>query len=170
MSLAAIALLLALSPAFSADLKLQFDSKPVARHALLDITVTGVSTDYTDPLDEREIAVTAQVAMPDGHRVAVDGFYDVPMKRQIGAPNKNGKPTEKWVPDGDPCWKVRFAPWQLGAHQITVTAKDNRNTVFTSAVGRFECVASASHGKLRLPAKDSPFLRFDDGLPWVLLV
>ena len=149
------------------ELQLRFNGQPVPQHSLAEFAIDGVATNYADPLDEREIALQAQITLPDGHVISVDGYYDVPFKRAIT--NPHGKVLEKWESDGTPRWTVRFAPWQTGRHAITVTAHDQRATDFHPISANFECVPSTVRGNLRLPAPGSPFLRCDDGQPWLLI-
>lgn len=151
----------------AAEFRCAFDGKPVPRYSLAEFAVEGFPTDFEDPLDEREVAVQAEVLLPDGGRVKVDGFLDVPCKRTVS--DQKGKTVEKWDISGPPQWKVRFAPWQTGNHQLTITARSQRTGAMKAAPVGFQCVPGKSRGLLRLPPRGSPFLRCDDGKPWLLI-
>jgi hypothetical protein len=72
-----------------------------------------------------------------------------------------------WLyPEGDPVWKVRFAPQGTGAWQYRIRATDASGTT-ESAPGSFTVVDSSSSGFVRLSPADPRYFEFSDGSPFV---
>ncbi|MBN1916872.1 MAG: DUF5060 domain-containing protein [Verrucomicrobia bacterium] len=114
---------------------------------------------YENPFDPDVIDVQATVTTPSGRQVPVFGFWSQDYTRRIV-----GR-AEQLVPVGEPLWRVRFAPSELGTHTFTITARDTAGTRTTSARA-FEVLDGPSDGFLRVSKDDHHYLEFDSGTPW----
>lgn len=73
---------------------------------------------------------------------------------------------ESVVPSGAVHWCARFAPTTTGTWQYKLRATDSAGTV-TSDAGTFNCVASTSHGFVRVAEQDKRYFELGDGTPLV---
>ncbi|MCS6844018.1 MAG: DUF5060 domain-containing protein [Caldilineales bacterium] len=75
-----------------------------------------------------------------------------------------------WLyPQGNPVWKVRFAPQQVGAWRYRLRATDASGTV-ESAEGSFTAVPSTdplNHGFVRISRTDPGYFEYSDGTPFI---
>ncbi len=68
-----------------------------------------------------------------------------------------------WVlPNGNPCWKVRFAPTSAGQWNYKIRVTDAGGS-YTSSQQTFTCTPSQSHGFVRVSPKDSRYFELSDG-------
>jgi hypothetical protein len=114
---------------------------------------------YANPFDPDVVDVQADVTMPSGATVAVAGFWYQNYRRRIV-----GR-AEQLVPVGEPSWRVRFAPTEVGTHTYTITVRDAAGTR-TTAPRRFEVLDGPSDGFLRVSTSDYHYFEFDSGRPW----
>ncbi len=84
------------------------------------------------------------------------------------------------LPQGEPGWRVRFAPQRAGAWQFRIRAQDKNGTTVTPAheafsfhvtegSGRYDGLRqnpSTRHGFLRVSKNDSRYFEFQDGTPF----
>jgi len=79
----------------------------------------------------------------------------------------NGR--EHLYPQGDPVWKIRFAPQNAGTWRYRIRATDGSGTTVYPADGdlSFSATPSASHGFVRVSPIDARYFEFDDGVPFV---
>ncbi len=85
--------------------------------------------------------------------------------------NDIGMDLEVLYPQGDPVWKIRFAPSSTGVWRYRLRVTDARGTFFFPSSGdlTFNCSASSSKGFLRVSPTDRRYFEFSDGSPAVLL-
>ena len=114
---------------------------------------------YANPFDPDEVDVRAHVTTPSGRVVEVFGFWYQNYRRRV-----MGR-TEEMLPVGEPSWRVRFAPSELGVHSYTVSVRDPGGEV-TTRPRRFEVLDGPSDGFLRVSKSDYHYLEFDSGRPW----
>ena len=76
---------------------------------------------------------------------------------------------EHLYPSGNPVWKIRFAPRQVGAWHYRIRVTDASGTAFYPADGAlsFNVVPSARQGFLRVSAADPRYFEFSDGTPFI---
>jgi hypothetical protein len=132
---------------------------PVARHETVELTfqVTG---QWQNPFDPDEIRVDAVFTVPDGTEITVPGFFYQDYRRTVS----NGRESYQRV--GEPCWKVRFAPAQVGEYTGVLKAKD-RERETTTDVPAFACRGAGSgHGYLRISRHNPLYFEFEDGTPF----
>lgn len=121
-----------------------------------------IQTSVENPYDPEQIEVTAAFSGPDGRLVTVPGFYIQPLLQTC----REDCAIEVLEPDGDPGWRVRFAPTLAG--QWTYEFKVRRNLGITETVARGEFVVEPGDapGFVRV-ADNSRYFRFDDGSPFL---
>jgi len=101
----------------------------------------GLGRSYGNPFDPEEIDVQGVFSTPSGQEVRVPAFiYD----RAEGL------------------WKLRFAPWELGAHRAKIVARDQTSQNELS-LPTFEVVKSESKGFVRCTTEKPGRLQFDAG-------
>ncbi|MCC6728983.1 MAG: DUF5060 domain-containing protein [Chthonomonadales bacterium] len=128
-------------------------------YGLCEVTAEVAAT-YDNPFDPDQIAVDAEITRPDGRRVTVPGFFDVPMRleRHGGA--------ERLLLAGEAGFRVRYAPTMPGKHLIVIRAKA-RAAVARSAPMWITATAPKAHGFVRRASRAPHAFAFDDGAPYV---
>lgn len=122
---------------------------------------------YYDPSDPNQdpngISVDATFVSPSGKQIAVPGFYFQDFIRS------QANNDVVMTPTGNPLWKVRFSPSELGQYQYFITIKDSSGSSRypTSGYQTFVSQSSNSHGFLRVSSRDSRFMEFDDGTSFI---
>lgn len=115
---------------------------------------------YENPFDPAEVSLDATFTAPDGSVRAVPGFYYQDFTRSVE--NRY----EEFQPAGDPVWKVRFAPGQLGPYTYEVNVTDARG-VTQVASGSFEAVESEEPAFIRLGPLGQRTFEYETGQPFV---
>lgn len=135
-----------------------FSAQRVPLYGKLEATLDLDAT-YDNPFDARDIDVTATFTGPGGRAMVVPGFLYQGYE-WFG----NAGRTRLRV-SGEPTWKVRFAPPEVGHWEVTVTARDRTGEVRVGPVA-FECVRGDSRGYVRRVPGNPYYLQFDDGAPY----
>lgn len=100
-----------------------------------------VDTQYTNPFDPREVDMQVHFLAPTGERHVLPAFYD--------------------EEDGQPIWKVRYAPTSPGSYRYYAALGDQRTEECA-----FECVPSDRDGFISLSPHDYRYFQFDSGKPY----
>lgn len=76
---------------------------------------------------------------------------------------------EHLYPQGDPVWKIRFAPQQTGEWRYRIRVTDAGGTTYYPATTdlSFVVVPSSKHGFLRVSETDPRYFEFPDGTPFI---
>ena len=121
-------------------------------HCELTIRIEGAAK---NPYDPDEINVEAAFKPPRGETVTVPAFYYQPYDRVL----EEGRESFKLA--GDPGWKVRFTPRQVGtwSYEVHLTAAKGKQSLFG---GNVEVVRSANRGFIEVDPSGS-FFRFETG-------
>jgi hypothetical protein len=131
----------------------------VARYETVEITFR-MEGRWQNPFDPEEVRVDAIFTAPDGSQITVPGFFYQGYRRTVS----NGRESYERV--GEPCWKVRFAPSQMGKHACVLKAKNGGREI-AAEVPAFACTtASAGHGYLRISRNNPLYFEFEDGTPF----
>jgi len=69
---------------------------------------------------------------------------------------------ETYTPGGDPAWKVRFAPREVGLYRFYVRVTD-RNGTAQSGLSAFQAVNSSSPGFIRVSERNKRYFEFSNG-------
>ena len=111
---------------------------------------------YANPFDPDEIAVRAVFERPDGVEETVDGFFAQEYFRRLMPAG------ERYVPQGPPAWKVRYAPRVPGVHRYRLFARDARGEAQWGP-GEFEARPSDRPGFARVSKTDPRYFEFETG-------
>jgi uncharacterized repeat protein (TIGR01451 family) len=115
---------------------------------------------FTNPFDPHEVLAEATVTMPGGATLTVPGFW-----YQEHSTSFDGS-IETYVPVGDPEWRVRFAPPDIGDYSVILSVRTPSEAA-TSAPLTFTAGASGLRGPVRVDQQDPIYLQYDDGTPYV---
>jgi hypothetical protein len=103
----------------------------------------------------------------DYERDCIGGEEDDFCKYWDGQEYRSG---QEWLyPRGDPVWKIRFAPQEIGVWRYRIRVTDGSGTTYYPADGdlQFTAVPSSNHGFLRVSPTDPGYFEFSDGTPFV---
>ena len=126
---------------FAYDLKIvEPEIKSIPQYGKFE---TRIKTDiqYTNPFDPEEVDLQVHFLTSTGATHTLPAFYD----------EENGQPV----------WKVRYAPMSVGVHRYYAVLGTQRTEEHT-----FECVPSDKDGFIRLSPDDCCYLQFDTGKPY----
>jgi hypothetical protein len=138
------------------DIKLTLSADRVPQYEKLEATFDLGKT-YSNPFDPAVVDVMAHFRAPDDSEIAIPGFYYQAYDR-----TQNDKGHEKLAPVGDPVWKVRFSPHQVGRYEFHVTVNDGRTR--KSPTHSFEATAPTDpRGPIRISQTDSKYFEFTNG-------
>jgi hypothetical protein len=131
----------------------------VPRFHVVELTV-DLSATYDNPFNPEDVAVDAMFITPSGRKMKLPGFLYQGFKAEYE------DDLELLSRDGEPAWKVRFAPTEIGNYSVSVSVRDRSGTV-TSEEKKFDCVESDSKGFLRISEPPEPgtprYFQFGNG-------
>jgi len=133
----------------------------VGRYQRLEITFR-LSRSYANPFDPAQVDVTARVQAPSGRVSVVPAFPYQEYRSRL----EEGREVLQAV--GQPVWKVRFAPVELGRHSLALLARDGQGRSRSSQVS-FQVVPAAGDGFLRRSSQAPRRFQFDSGRPYFAL-
>ncbi|MBT3377481.1 MAG: DUF5060 domain-containing protein [Lentisphaerae bacterium] len=137
-------------------------SPTVAQYAKFELDV-DVSGTWENAFDPDQVALDAVFACPDGRTLTVPGFFYQDYTR-TGMGDR-----EMYLQQGEPGWKVRFAPPIPGLYRYRLRLRNQGGTV-KSPEHTFTCTPDPdAHGYLRVSRGNSHYLQFDDGTPFFAL-
>ncbi len=142
-------------PVSQPSLQLTTNMREVGRYKKFEITFQ-LDRIYENPFDPQQVDVMGHFTAPDGSKIDVPGFYYQDYGRRRTADGY-----EHLFPVGEPCWKVRFSPKQVGIYRYYVTVEDGRS--LRSPEGTFECVESEEKGLVRISKRDPRYFEFENG-------
>jgi len=146
----------------------------VGQYEKLEVSfdVSTTATNNYWPYDPAPAANTPEHpnAVPAGVGVSVDGLFLPP--GQTNWSNAIVQPAfyaqmfhesgGSIVPDGGPCWKIRFSPTSLGVWKYRIRVTDSSGTT-TSSESQFTCLTSSSRGFVRVSPNDCRYFETSDG-------
>lgn len=121
-----------------------------------------LSRSYADPFDPAAIAVDVTFTAPSGAQTTVPAFWFQGYRVKPGT-----EAFEDYEAIGDPGWRVRFAPTELGTFTYSIAATDGTGASAAPMSGAFDVLAGLSRGFVRRDSGDPLALRFDNGDPYV---
>jgi len=127
----------------------------------LELTV-GVETGYDttfNPFDPAQLDLHATFSTPSGKKYNIIGFYWQDYTSQATTTS------ERLSLNGQPAWKIRFSPTELGNWSYSVEVVTPAGKA-TSPTATFEAIPSANPGFLRVSPTDSAYLEFSNGKPY----
>lgn len=120
-----------------------------------------LSSGYVNPFDPSEVDVRGIFITPTGETLTVPGFYYQDFTRQL-----DDNDYEQFDSQGNPSWKIRFAPQEIGSYSYYIEVTDSRGTSRSETLS-FDAVPSDSNGFVSISSPASNFFRFDSGEPFV---
>jgi len=129
------------------------NSDTIGQYQKFEITI-DLTADFFNPFNFEQITLQGHFISPTGTIIFVDGFYFQDFLLNYPDP---------LVPDGDPVWKIRFSPTEIGTWTYEIICTDATGTTY-SATYTIECIPSENPGFVR--DSDSHFHQFDNGTPY----
>lgn len=123
-----------------------------------ELTFT-ISEDYSNPFDTDVVDIMVTITEPDGNDVNVPAFFYKEYDE-----NSYGR----FVNARGACWKIRFAPSQLGTYsinQITITDHNGIHKINQDIL--FTCIESDDKGIIRIDTQNPYYLRYDNNEPYI---
>jgi len=119
-----------------------------------------------NPYDPHDIDVHLEIRTPGGAPLTLPAFSYQPFERR----RVDGQgPMRNWLcPVGEARWCARFAPSEVGTYSCQAICRTPGRELRSDDAG-FECVASESHGFLRVSERQPAYLEFTDGTPFLAL-
>lgn len=138
-----------------------------AEHSSIDLGTrldarVELSTSYDNPFDPDEVAVDAMVVTPSGTVHRLPAFWDRDTQRAL----VDGR--EVITASGPGYFHVRYAPVEVGRHELSVVARDAAGQD-VSAATIFEVGAGDARGSVHIDDTDRTALAYDDGTPFVAI-
>ncbi len=127
----------------------------VRRFERLELTLDSIPV-YANAFDLRIIEITAYFISPTEKRIRVPGFFYQDYIRTWD------NDREVLTPRGNPCWKVRFTPTEVGNYKYYIIVKDGAGEI-KSEEGEFKAVASDKPGYIRVSPVNYHYFQFDSG-------
>jgi hypothetical protein len=118
---------------------------------------------YANPYDPEEVALSLEVTTPSGAKLNVPAFFEQPYERLLL--DRSGRKAEWLYPTGQPCWRVRYTPVEVGKHLAAAVLQEPAG-VHRSAPVALECVVAPGRGFVRVSKQDARFFELDDGSPF----
>jgi hypothetical protein len=162
----AVGLLMAVGGAWTVlaqpTVELQCATNRVAKYELLEFPL-AVSVQCKNPYDPAEVDLSLEITGPSGRRLVVPAFLMQEYERK--SVGQGGRTRDWFYPQGQPGWKARFAPLEVGRHQAKAVLKAAGQSAASAPI-TFECVASTNPGFVRVSLKDPRYLEFTEGQPY----
>ena len=121
-----------------------------------------LSRSYADPFDPAVITVDVTFTAPSGEQSTVPAFW-----YQGYRVRPDTEAYEDYEAIGDPGWRVRFAPSEVGTFTYSIEATDGTGASAAPVSGSLQVVTGNSRGFVRRDSIDPLALRFDNGEPFV---
>jgi len=163
------------------DNRASYPNSMIPRYKKFELTF-GLSVEYPSPYyyydstdtPERDpgrespygvdgVSVDAHFIAPSGATLIVPAFWYQDFTRW----RANGREYLESV--GEPTWKVRFAPSEVGLYRYWITVQDKSGQTRYPETGylTFESTWSDAHSFIRADPRDPRFLEYDDGTPYI---
>jgi len=130
-------------------------AKEIPLNGLLEIDL-NVTANFQNPFNPEEVDVVAIVTTESGREFEIPAFYYQDFGRKL----EDGK--ETLTPNGEPFWKVRFTPVEVGKHTVCIKLKDEGEIV-TSGNLTFDVYQSNRLGFVEVSKTDRRFFQFTTG-------
>jgi hypothetical protein len=130
--------------------------QPIAARYEIEEFALDLTATYDNPFDPSDVSVDAKVTAPSGASYTMPAFLYRAFQRSLS----DGKEVLK--KDGDPEWRLRLCPTEIGAYTVTVTVRDRTGSV-ASAPFKFQSAASKAHGMIGVSPRNRQYFEFTDG-------
>ncbi len=123
----------------------------IGKFEKFEITV-NLTAVFTNPFNKNQINLRAIFVSPSGKKDTISGFYYQDFIR-------TGPPETLYI-NGQPHWKIRFTPYEVGSWSYRLFCTDINGSVQSEQFS-FYCTESDKKGFIRVA--NNRYLRFDDG-------
>ena len=134
------------------------NAETIGLYQKFELTFT-LSQSYSNPFDTDIVDIMVTFTKPDGNSIDVPAFFYQEYDENSSGDFVNGR---------NPCWKVRFAPSQIGIYvinRITITDQNGINTYDTDIA--FTCIDSDAKGIIRIDKRNCYYLQYDNNEPYI---
>jgi uncharacterized repeat protein (TIGR01451 family) len=159
-----------------AIVNVQANAPTVGRYEKFELTfdiLNTLATNLQFPYDSNPPS-----GVPAGGGITVDGLFSndgwattivQPGFLYQGYTRHQYGELEHLYPEGEPAWKVRFAPQQTGEWRYRIRATDAGGTTYYPATGdlSFTAVSSSNRGFLQVSETDPRYFEFSDHTPFI---
>lgn len=114
---------------------------------------------YVNPFDPNDIEFLGIFRSPSGEQYVMPGFWMQPYSDRCPSCE-----VSDFQPDGEPVWKVRFTPREVGEWTYTLQVRDN-GAQAAAREGQFTIVPSENNGFIDVGA-NKRYFQYDSGLPY----
>ena len=114
---------------------------------------------YSNPFDPADIDVTAAIRTPSGRELTVPAFFYLDYERHLRGDR------ELLLKVGEPQWRLRFTPMEVGPHEVRIAARDRTGTVQSEPIA-ITATEAAERGFVRRCPDTPYYLQFDTGDPY----
>ena len=130
-----------------------------------EFRILGLGPLPGNPFDPEEILLDAVFADPAGKAVRIPAFWKQDFTRTL----VDGKETLQ--PVGEPGWRVRYTPWEGGAHRCEFLLGQNGAAPSPSGTSTVTVPAASTppRGYIRVEPRKKRFFQYSDGTPMPLL-
>ncbi len=134
------------------------NAETIGQYQKFEMTFT-LSESYSNPFDIDIVDIMATFTKPDGNNVEVPAFFYEQYDEDLHGNFVNAR---------NPCWKVRFAPSQLGTYLINqIKIIDQYSTNIINPEITFICIESDEKGIIRTDSRNPYYLRYDNNEPYI---
>jgi len=126
----------------------------VPRFAKYELTFR-LSETYGNPFDPEVVKVLGHFVSPSGEKIDMPAFFYQDYERHLA----DGR--EVLTPKGQSCWKLRFAPAEVGRWTYSLSVNKERPAGLGDQT--FECVASKLPGFVRRSKADPRYFELSSG-------
>ncbi len=137
------------------------DRATVPQFERVELTPDLAAT-FDNPFDPEDVAVDAEVTLPNRKRWVVPGFYYAPFRLETDG----GR--ERLRLAGPACWKVRLTPTLPGTYRVVVKVRDRTGTAQCPPV-TFRATPAKAKGFIRVSAASPTYFCHDDGSPYIAI-
>ncbi|MBN1676221.1 MAG: DUF5060 domain-containing protein [Kiritimatiellae bacterium] len=138
------------------------NKRRVARYERFELTV-DLQGEWDNPFDPGQVSVEAVLTAPSGRTLTVPGFFYQEYRRTV----REG--TERYNTVGAPCWKVRFAPSEVGEYSYCLRAVNGGKEIATEPDVLTSTADTNNRGYIRVSAHNPLYLEYEDGTPFFVL-
>jgi len=129
------------------------NKQTVGMYEKFELTFT-LSETYSNPFDPNIVDISITITAPDTSTSVAFAFFYMDYDIIDG----------KYVNGHNPCWKVCFAPSQLGKYAVSqITINDKNGATSVDPQASFECVPGERKGIIRVDQRDPYCLCYADG-------
>ncbi|MHC4400945.1 MAG: apiosidase-like domain-containing protein [Planctomycetota bacterium] len=150
------------SSAAASPVRLETLSPHVEKYGLIELAIQPPRR-YADPFDPHEVDLSLVIQTPKGKTLKLPAFFLQQYERKTMA--KSGRAAAWMYPLGQPVWRARFAPVEVGRYRVVAELRDGDGLAKSEAV-EFNSVASSRRGFVRASRQDPRFFEFEDGQPF----